>query len=78
MSQVYQRYNDERDILDRSESILTWKITWGDPKDLDVVAPTYIVPKFALRYATWWVAIHLGPLGLDESNSSDGEMLVSH
>lgn len=40
---------------------------------MDVVIPILMAFKVALGYATWWAGVHLGFLGLDESNSSNDD-----
>lgn len=67
---VYQWYMIERDITDGAQRILAWRITQGEPQVQDVVFPTLMDPRGALDYASWWVVVHLGPLGLNEFDSS--------
>lgn len=56
--------------------MIVWMIGWSEPQVLDMIIYIMMAPRVSLEYMAWWIRVHLGPLGLVESGSSDRD--VSH
>lgn len=47
---------------------------WVEPQAQDAPTDMMIAPRITSGYIEWWIGFHLGPLGLDELDSNDGEV----
>lgn len=53
-----------------------WRSTQVEPQVHDATIAMMIIPSIAPSYVGWWMMMHLGPLGLYDSDS-DGDSQVA-